>query len=601
MKQLKFSGRGGVLLWAGLLITLVLLLWHASVYTFLTDDAFISFRYARNLADGYGLVFNPGFERVEGYTNFLWVLLLAFFSLLGIPPESVSHVLSLGLTVVLWGLVVGYALRYPPAMERRWLVIVPPLLLASTRSVAVWSTSGLETRLFEVLVVGATLRLLRELSPVAGGESRLWPVSGLLFGLATLARPEGLLISACALGAGAVASFRRRHEVLPRLSLGAGTYVLLVGGHFLFRYLYYGAWLPNTYYAKVAGRSWWEMGLAHHGLLILEYAAYLWVPVIVISVLGHGRRGTGFVPLLFGAVVLPHAIYTASIGGDHFEYRTQDLYFPMAFLLVYDGLRFLPLERFATAVRAAAVGVILIGLVVLPLQSHLQFSDGHIGGFPGTTDQAASSYLEPAGDPLYRLPGLRWLAEMHRSLLWKTTRGFVGIRQEEHVRFLEEVMGEAERLAGLIRTGRIPADTFIAIDSIGAIAHVTDLRVLDRLGLTDSHVARGDEVASDRLLGHDKRATLSYARQQGVDFWALDFVHPSMHTTDPRLHQLLDLAVQQRAPVYIADIGGGFILAGLLPQGPDKAARRFPGLAFRSLARELPRSPKARHTRPELN
>ena len=58
-------------------LTLVLLLAHAAVYTFLTDDAFISFRYARNLSQGHGLVFNPGFERVEGYTNFLWVLLLA--------------------------------------------------------------------------------------------------------------------------------------------------------------------------------------------------------------------------------------------------------------------------------------------------------------------------------------------------------------------------------------------------------------------------------------------------------------------------------------------------------------------------------------------
>ena len=40
------------------------------------DDAFISFRYAENLANGQGLVFNPG-ERVEGYSNPLWTVLFA--------------------------------------------------------------------------------------------------------------------------------------------------------------------------------------------------------------------------------------------------------------------------------------------------------------------------------------------------------------------------------------------------------------------------------------------------------------------------------------------------------------------------------------------
>ncbi len=55
---------------------LVFLVWFAAEAWFLTDDAFISFRYVRNLIEGHGLVFNPG-ERVEGYTNFLWVLELA--------------------------------------------------------------------------------------------------------------------------------------------------------------------------------------------------------------------------------------------------------------------------------------------------------------------------------------------------------------------------------------------------------------------------------------------------------------------------------------------------------------------------------------------
>ena len=102
-------------------MTLALLLAHAAVYWFLTDDAFISFRYARNLSNGDGLVFNPGFERVEGYTNFLWVILLAACDAIGLRPESSAGVLSLGATILLWGLVVGFALRFPPPAGQAWL------------------------------------------------------------------------------------------------------------------------------------------------------------------------------------------------------------------------------------------------------------------------------------------------------------------------------------------------------------------------------------------------------------------------------------------------------------------------------------------------
>ena len=63
---------------AGFLLVLVLTVYlaHALYYRGLIDDAFISFRYAANLVDGHGLVFNHG-ERVEGYTNLLWVLILS--------------------------------------------------------------------------------------------------------------------------------------------------------------------------------------------------------------------------------------------------------------------------------------------------------------------------------------------------------------------------------------------------------------------------------------------------------------------------------------------------------------------------------------------
>jgi hypothetical protein len=59
-------------------------------YFSLFDDAMVSMQYARNLAEGNGLVWNAGGERVEGFTNFLWVLAMAGVHLLPVAPAKMS-------------------------------------------------------------------------------------------------------------------------------------------------------------------------------------------------------------------------------------------------------------------------------------------------------------------------------------------------------------------------------------------------------------------------------------------------------------------------------------------------------------------------------
>ena len=196
------------------LATLLGLLLHAREYQFLTDDSYISFRYARNLAEGHGLVFNPGFERVEGYTNLLWVLVLAAGPVVGVAPEAAAIGLGYGLTVVLWALVCWFAYGEARSRNAPWLCLLAPTMLVATRSVAVWSTGGLETRLFEVLVLGALLRQIVEVRAVAHDPIR--PVrhwAAALFSLATLTRPDALLIAGCSMTAAwgwlAVRRFRR--------------------------------------------------------------------------------------------------------------------------------------------------------------------------------------------------------------------------------------------------------------------------------------------------------------------------------------------------------------------------------------------------------
>ncbi len=117
---------------------------------FMQDDAFISFRYARHLVEGHGLVWNIG-ERIEGYTNFLWVLLSAGGLALGADPVVWTQVLGIALfaaTLALtWQLV-----RETGADDLTALAVV--VLVGTNYSVSIYATGGLETQLQAFFLVG---------------------------------------------------------------------------------------------------------------------------------------------------------------------------------------------------------------------------------------------------------------------------------------------------------------------------------------------------------------------------------------------------------------------------------------------------------------
>ncbi len=161
------GGRGPWLIWTG--IALILMLAHALSFRFVIDDAFISFRYAQNLVDGHGLVFNIG-ERVEGYSNFLYVL----WSAVGI---------RLGVDALLWGriwstLAMGGLLAMLPGILRQLAPEenahralpgkVAQMLMALSGAVACWMLAGLETVFFAFFAVWAWRSALKRQSFLAG-------------------------------------------------------------------------------------------------------------------------------------------------------------------------------------------------------------------------------------------------------------------------------------------------------------------------------------------------------------------------------------------------------------------------------------------------
>lgn len=254
MSVTQTSRRPRTALLSLLLAELVALLNMRAVSDLTLDDAFISFRYGRNLARGLGLVYNVG-ERVEGYTNFSWTLLSAVAASVGWAPETVAKLV--GGTALLVAIVVvdAIAARLAPSS------ILPPIapwLMASSITQTGHAVWGMETSLFVLLVLAGFLRLMIEVDQT---EGQGFPWSGVLFALAALTRPEAPLFFAIA-----VLSLERRlgSSRSWRRILG---FAIPVGAHLLWRYSYYGAWVPHTaiarapYLSYLRGEAldqWWQ-------------------------------------------------------------------------------------------------------------------------------------------------------------------------------------------------------------------------------------------------------------------------------------------------------------------------------------------------------
>jgi hypothetical protein len=221
----------------GAALFLALAAWFvALIDDVIVDDAYITLIYARSLAEGHGLVYTDGL-RVEGYTDFLWVLLGAAAFSLDLDPilvfraVSIAAVLALLLAVQAWSERLSIA---PP----RWRIGV--LLLGASGPLAYWAIGGLETSAFAALAFIATLWA------TTGGR---WAApAGLLFFLAFLAHPDALLLAA---PAGAYLALRCRDGRSPReavafaLALG-----LPLAAYWCARWAYFGDLMPNTFYAK---------------------------------------------------------------------------------------------------------------------------------------------------------------------------------------------------------------------------------------------------------------------------------------------------------------------------------------------------------------
>lgn len=202
-----------------------------------TDDAFIPLRFARNVIEGHGPVFNPG-EAVEGFSSPLHLLVSIFVVAV---PVSQKLLLAKLASVLFGAAAVWCALRTIAALRMPWWAqVVGALLVGTSVPLAVASSNGLETSLVAALVTATVLVVVR------WGSDR-WVLLGLLGSGIVLARPEGVLT--VALMAAATAAIAERGRILPAIrwaAFPAATAALVLAA----RLAYYGDVVPNTYWAK---------------------------------------------------------------------------------------------------------------------------------------------------------------------------------------------------------------------------------------------------------------------------------------------------------------------------------------------------------------
>ena len=449
--------------------TALLFIAHSVYLACVTEDAFITFRYAQNLFAGNGFVWNVGEAPVEGYTNFLWLLISTGVLAIGADLPAASQWLGVVASIAVmafvydFGRLLGWTSRF---------AVVPCLALACSGPFATWATSGMETNFFTCWIVGATYFCARFLTTFGARDA--WLSSGCLL-LASLTRPEGVMIAGIVGGAMLLAS--ANHSGTSKQGSGTAiakslvplaAYAVLVAIYIAWRWSYFGYPLPNTFYAKTGGGVAQAIrGTQYAGLFALHFV-FPWTFAIGLGLWARGRTQASDAPrglaLLCAAIVMVYTGYICAVGGDYMAmYRFFVPVLPFIYLLTGVAL-----ER-ASRATAASSGTLVKAALFLGLLGT---------GFHSTPIESAWVAKPELMHGNYRGVELeRWYVNRHR------------------------VIGEFFAHYGK------PGES-LATGAIGAVAYYSELSVQDVHGITDSHIAHHGRAQGDSLgtglPGHEK-------------------------------------------------------------------------------------------------
>ncbi len=480
-----------------------------TLYFTLVDDAMVSMRYAHHLAQGYGIVWNVGEKPVEGFTNPAWMLLMAALHSLRIPASKISMVVMVvAAGILLMNGWVVYRICELLRPRSRYAPLIAVTITAFYFPLVFWSLRGMEVGAL-TLLTGAGVLVALEFTD--GRRRCSSALLGLLFFLALLVRLDALLqISVILIYLIARTKSDRRGAGMPLLIV-----VLTLIGILWFQRVYFGDFLPNTFYQKVVGTSPEER--IKNGLLVFNQYATRDTLLFVLSVAAAmwvykdmRSRETALLACLF----LVQCAYSIWVGGDYAEAEVG-----AANRFIAQGMPFLILlfslaaDCFMTDVAAA--------------HETSDLSNPRLQSWV-SVGVALGVLLVVSGQPW-----INWAIDNAPLLKSDIRRVKIGLAIAEYTS---------------------PTAT-IAVHAAGQIPYYSDRRTIDLLGLNDRVIAKGP-VTGPFYPGHDKWNYDYSIRELMPDLIADNWTKLGDYMRDMSEYQQLENGMYVRKDSTLIDVNG---------------------------------------------
>lgn len=456
------------------ILFIALFITHSLFLSGIAEDSHITFRFAQNWAAGYGPLWNFSEAPVEGYTNFLWVAVSALIIYLDWDLFSVVTIIGISASLITIELTRKFSLNYLGC--NKLIALVPCLFLALSGPMATWASSGMETNIFGLMLFSACYNF--------AGYWREQKQSQLNFAfifilLATLLRPEGLMVFCLMIGMSVILSMNQVKRTALNHFLPVAFYVVPFSLYFIWRLDFFGDPLPNTFYAKTGG------GIDQYlrgGQYIANFSAYYLVPLMVPMLLAYVKLGLPkwqgsltidllhqfvlkhsalFICFVILAVYLTYILY---VGGDYMAmYRFLVPLLPLLYVFVVPVIQAVWVseseshKNYQPLILSIVLAALLTGIHSTPIEEELFPQPGRQHGhYRGVVTE-------------------RW----HVARLSLIGQYFNNIKKD--------------------------SSESLATRAIGAIAYYADMEIHDISGLTDTNISHKKMKGMGKgWAGHEK-------------------------------------------------------------------------------------------------
>lgn len=365
--------------WVAVVISLFLAAWFFYYNKeFYHDDAFITLRYARNFLAGNGVVWNPG-EYVQGYSNFLQLMLISGLGFFGLDLELASRLIGV-ISYLILPLASIFLLSKICGNNNQTTPLLSFICLTASAPMVSWSLGGLESTMFVMLANTGILLFLWAMQK--DSAKMLYACSSIILALASLTRPDGLIFAAIAFLWLAAHRQKQLPSHVSHFTVPGG---ILILSYLTWQYYYYGDIFPNTFYVKgttLTPEILWR-GLSYLWRFAVQ-PPFLFLLTPVLFFYHWLKKGLKQQHVYLSANIAAYALFIVYAGGDHMP--SFRLILPLIPLQTYLLLMLLESYYEATARRNCIIYAVVMFLLAL------QINHGPLN--PGKIDDAALNGIQ---------------------------------------------------------------------------------------------------------------------------------------------------------------------------------------------------------------